>query len=214
MLVCPALRNPVSQRGRLYSQHARQIGQPHLFAEVSHNTLARDMCRLFKRGRPTAIARLIGSSAVDTIQSFTCWAFAHIRQKVSKLLPSGTHGNAFSSVIREATCPRVLAALLHHCPCRVGATQGRMGRMPMFAGICASRTGARTESPPSIHQTPLCGFERLAADRTTLANSRDLFRHAPPIVHMYRVCNQIKAGGKVMAGLIRRRAAEAELYRS
>jgi len=31
---------------------------------------------------------------------------------------------------------------------------------------------------------------------------------------MYRVCNQIKAGGKVMAGLIRRRAAEAELYRS
>lgn len=212
----PLLRpmlNPIPQCGSLDAEPLAQFRQRDALAAIEHDGYVRHMRLLLLWSSPATIVGLVVSVAIDAVQRCSFWTFPHVSEKHFKRLPAVTNTNTLGPVIREFRSQRVLAPLLHRGPRIVGAALPVVPAVPVSRAVEFCRTSTRAKFTPPTRYSRGVDRECLPARRADYVEHRKLLAHRLVIPGMTMVCQQIKAGGKVLPGLTRRRAAEAELYR-
>ena len=162
---------------------------------------------LILRRSPPTVSWLVVSKAVDAINRGSFWTLTHVCKKVLKRRsPSIANGNSATSVAR------IFRVFLAITPAKHGPI-GNVGRA--FSGICGMSVlravCLRATTNAAILSATRCGLtwcvSKLEFSPTGHADSgfsRLWFRHG-------HILTQTRGGGRVLPGLVARRAAEAAL---
>lgn len=166
----PPFRDAVLKGADVDAEIPRKISYPYLLASISHHIGAGNMALLLHRSGPPAVARLIVSIAVDTVKSAPLWPFAHIAQKILKLLPSIADRNPSPPICREFRCLRILAALPHTLPSYIGSALRSGRRVTMLprdgrVGALAPTKQAAARIDNTLQNMEICAtFSALAGN--------------------------------------------------
>lgn len=66
--------------------------------------------------RPAAVSWFVIPVVINAIKASPFWTRPHVCEEICKRLPTLTHADSASTVIRISGCSWVLASLTHHCP--------------------------------------------------------------------------------------------------
>lgn len=156
---------------------------------------------------PATVVRCVRTISIDSVDRRSHWTFAHIRQKGRKIFQPPLADSYSAAPISPIVMRVRFSATLHHSgPAHVGSGLRSASRMTMnylrrsiFARLAAIFPAAGSYS---ARARPKHEFE--PALFAGAAFSFNFFAHVSMLSH--------HAAGRVMAGLTRRRAAEAQLF--
>jgi hypothetical protein len=90
--------------------------------------------RAFLGGKPATVGGFVIPIWVDAIKFvFAFWSFAHVREKISKILPAFTNRNSSTSIIVKPSVTSTSATVPHSPPGIVSWVPRSFFRMVMFA---------------------------------------------------------------------------------
>jgi hypothetical protein len=202
----PAFQYPIGQGFFPHIKVSGQCGDRDFLPLEYDNSVGPKVGGLLGRGCPPAIFWRITFAAINAVKRHACWALAHILKECRKFLPSIANRNSHGAVSRELGSIGVPASLGHALP-RVVRGAGRvMARMSMLRHLRTHGAASGAEASTASADPVLLGCEVRSA---LAANAVNVWGFA----HMGLQFSQVyMAGGRVMAGLTKRRASERAVF--
>lgn len=146
LFVRPSVTLTLSYQTRGQSSDARPLAHIQTLSAQAQNLRNSPVVNLFKRGRPSAIARLVIAAVVDAIKGCAFWTRPHVAQeRLKRIQPLTAHGYAASAVVVPLRVRFVRASLFRRGPAIEFAGDAQpvcaRGGVPQF--ISEATTGSR-----------------------------------------------------------------------
>lgn len=169
--------------------------------------IALDVVLLLFRGRPSAISGLVISGPINSVNGCSVRAWPHIGEEIHEgFAPPVANRYSLFSVLRIFRALRSIASIKHRSIGNIGWTFSGVRSVSMFGACRFGSTGnaailSSTRCGPAwrIPKLELCSTGQAGSCFSWLWSG-----HAATIT-------QTRGGGRVLPGLLARRASEAEL---
>lgn len=120
---------------------------------------------LLRTGGPFAVFGRISKIVIDPLNGMVRrWTRSHVSIERTEIMnPLDTHGNSTTSIGRVTLSLRIVASVLHFCPCRIfqGSEHSMLGGS--FAGMLPLETSTRKDVPGSkVVETYRCNVSTIA----------------------------------------------------
>lgn len=138
--------NAPAKRIAIDAEFIAQFRQAQPLALVGYPKGFSHVLRLLFLCRPAAVAGLIISIVVDTVERFAIRPLSHIEKKVLELCPAGANGDSATSIARVIKMVWVAATLPHGVPRSIGAAVPA-GAVPMRRRALSANEAAPSATP-------------------------------------------------------------------
>lgn len=202
--------DPICERVYLDTKFAGQRTKRKRLANIVDHAVATQIVLLLRRRRPSTVSTKIAFGSVYPVNCGSVWALSHVRHEAVERQPFFADSNTSAAVARELCCAGIRASLLHGKPSVVRRRVLARTSVPVRRRPQAAITSAGAKASSAVPNS--CGpcLERLPAASANNGYLRDRI-HGKAVANL--PSSSIKyCDGRVLAGLVKRRAAEAHLY--
>lgn len=197
--ITPSVTNSVIKRISMQSKSLRPLSHTESFTIECHKDIAFDIPLLHFDVCPSAIAGLVSTGAVNSVNGCAIWPDSHVIQEIIEVQPSLTYSNTECPITAIAAAVRFGTATHHVIPCIVSCRTTATSMPVLNSGIFG--TSNRAE---------FCYLRRsrIFARTKNRSTFRASFFHARSLAH-----NKAKVAGVMVSlpGLTKRRAREMEV---
>lgn len=194
------------------AQALRQNRKSDFLPLVENECSFRVVVLLLLRASPAAVFCAIRTAVAFAIYRGAFGPLTHIPQEGGKIRPRRINSYSACAITRVFGMLGVGAPLDHSRPRIISSRLAGFCGMPMLRASRAVSAGLGAILTPASVKAALRGVKTSSAFSAANNHRFDLLAHGARIVQN-KIARNKKAGGRVMAGLTRRRAAEANLYR-
>ena len=172
--------------------------------------IALDVVLLLSRGRPSAISGFVISSPINSVDGCSIRSQPHIGEEINEgLAPPIANRYSLCSVLRVFDVLRAIAPIKHCAIGDIGRAFSGIRSVPMLSACRSGSTGYAAIFP-ATRRGPAWRIPKLELGTTGQTGSCFSWLRSGHAVTL----TQTRGGGRVLPGLVARRAAEAALLTS